>query len=1495
MALSFSNGVRISSSAILRSSTPYTLYKNAANVIQYVVVAGGGGGGYQNGGGGGAGGVVYSTETTISINSLFAIVVGGGGTGAMDHTSIGTVGSNSSFIGTAFGGGGGGTYNGASSLPGSPGGSGGGGAGTGSGQTSLKGSATQSVASYINLGLGWAGGSGWAQDSLGSAGGGGGAGGYGANGAAGVSGAGGVGSNLFSSLLSAANTGSNVSGVWYIGGGGGGGYVGSGAGGYGGGGVGGSTGGNGNVSTGGGGGGGNGVVGGTGGSGVVIISHSNIYATARTTGNPVIIDSTGNIIYTFWQSGTINFLPQVPFYASNTTTTLVPGPILSNVTLLLTNNNVANTFITDVSSYAANIVPNGTGLINDTFNPFQPGDGYYSGYFNGSSFLSMSSSASFAVGTIFTMECWFYPVSQAGSLMMGTVGTAAPQIGWANSTTFGVATVSNAFKLTSTTLPISNTWNHVAVVRSGTGTNQTSLFLNGIRIVNGTVTDAWSTKTGFTIGAASNSTSYFTGYISNARLVKGTAVYDTSLTTLTIPTVPLTTTQAATTSTTAIFPGATSLLALQSTSFKDNSFVNAGISNTITATGTPAANAFIPFTPPTISDIYGSGFFNGSTDYLTVPYNSQTFNFSTSNLTIECWFYATSFADNRMIAGLAAGTNNTRSWYLYLTITTGIPVFSWYPDGTNVQTLTSSTAPILNTWNHLAVTRISGTNRMFLNGAQVAIFGNQNGAMYTNASSVFTIGREAAVNGSYFTGYISNFRLLNGKAIYAGNFTVPTAPLAITQSDGSNISAIIGTETNFLTLQNNKSYNNNIFKDSSQNKFKISKSGSPYQGTFNPFNTNWSYAFDGTGDYLTSSTNVAITTGPFTIELWVYFPVLGTERHLLSNNYWNIGQNGGWLIGILSNNTLSLQRSTGVYNTYQSTMTSTGTISAGVWTHLAIVRDTNNLIKMYFNGILDAATPVSESGSLDLASVAGQVFKIGTGLYDGSYSAVMLGFISNARIVQGTAVYTGNFTPPTTQLATIQSAGASGSNIESITSGTIMLSCQSNSFKDNSVTNVPFTRAGDIKVSRFSPINKPLFYNTATDGGSIYFNGTTDYVSAPDNAALELGSSDFTIEAWIYPTIDQFAVIVCKRDSNVGNGPYTFSYALTTKVLSLIASADNTTTAVTVTGIAVTLNTWQHVAATRSGSNWTVWQNGVSTGTASYAGTIYATGTSLTTIGAFGNGANLFPGYISGARIVKGTAVYTGTFTPPTAPLTAAGATYATAYPNTANVNTTFPAANTSLLLNDTGGSIIDLSGTSSLNTVGDARLSNSQKKYGTSSIFFNGSTSYLNMLNSLENNFGTGPFTIEFWMYPTNVAVGQQALIANYLNASVGFAIQILNSKLLFGIGDTDRIVGTTTLISNNWYHVAVSGASVSIKMFLNGVQESTTYTTACTLSSTAVLSIGRILTTAYYNGYLDDIRLTHSILYPNTPFNVPTTSLYNSAAYSTTSSVDYSQLINY
>jgi hypothetical protein len=165
--------------------------------------------------------------------------------------------------------------------------------------------------------------------------------------------------------------------------------------------------------------------------------------------------------------------------------------------------------------------------------------------------------------------------------------------------------------------------------------------------------------------------------------------------------------------------------------------------------------------------------------------------------------------------------------------------------------------------------------------------------------------------------------------------------------------------------------------------------------------------------------------------------------------------------------------SSSLYNYNSAVGNSTTNVSLNTWTHIAVTR-VGTTLTYYINGVASG----TGTSSANISDTAVQVMRGFGGITNSP-----IGYISNLRTVVGTAVYTGNFTPSTTPLTAI--------------SGTSLLTCQSNRFKDNSTNNFTITRNGDVSVQRFSPFSPTAAYSAATIGGSGYFNGTTDYISIP--------------------------------------------------------------------------------------------------------------------------------------------------------------------------------------------------------------------------------------------------------------------------------------------------------------------------------------------------------------------------------------------------------------
>lgn len=304
-------------------------------------------------------------------------------------------------------------------------------------------------------------------------------------------------------------------------------------------------------------------------------------------------------------------------------------------------------------------------------------------------------------------------------------------------------------------------------------------------------------------------------------------------------------------------------------------------------------------------------------------------------------------------------------------------------------------------------------------------------------------------------------------------------------------------------------------------------------------------------------------------------------------------------------------------------------------------------------------------------------------------------------------------------------------------------------------------------------------------------------------------------------------------------------------------------------GFTTTLSTgqWYHVAIVRSGTTMYMFLNGVSQTLTSSGGGVgsfdFSSNTELYIAGANSTSGNNYNGYMSNLRILKGTAQYTANFTPSTTPLS--------------NIT------NTSLLLNFTNASIIDSTGRNDIETVGDAQISTSTKKFGTGSLKFDGNGDRLSIPDSSLWDFGTGDFTVEGWFNFSSTS-SVMTLVSNYdYPSSSGWVMQWRNDNGTFNFGyfETGLISYTWTPTTGTWYHLAVCRSGTNLRQFIDGTQVGSTVTNSTNISgSSNALLVGALYYSPlssflqYYNGYIDDLRISKVARY-TAAFTPPTRQL--------------------
>ena len=441
------------------------------------------------------------------------------------------------------------------------------------------------------------------------------------------------------------------------------------------------------------------------------------------------------------------------------------------------------------------------------------------------------------------------------------------------------------------------------------------------------------------------------------------------------------------------------------------------------------------------------------------------------------------------------------------------------------------------------------------------------------------------------------------------------------------------------------------------------------------------------------------------------------------------------------------------------------------------------------------------------------------------------------------------------------------------------------------------------------------------------FNGTSDYISVADTNSLDL-VKDYTLETWIYPTVSgnsTYRVFLAKRPSSGGN------YEL---YLNNDAAANqgelrfwNGVTEYA-TGYVPKINTWTHIAAVVTNTtNLTMYVNGEVVSSQTIAAPVTFTGSF--TIGRGGDIANYyFQGSIDEVRVSniarsqeeikmsasrRPYAVYTSDV------IDLVGSS--TVWDPFTWTESGVATGNGETLKNSTGlvaqWNFNETSGTTADNTEGtatyDGTLSGfdskasqdadqdsgwtaNNKRWGAGALQFDGIDSVVSI--------GAGKFdvltdvSIEMWLKYAGSFSTNQVFFSRYKDGNNRMPIFVSSStrKIAFEniVGGVNRaIYSDATINPGSWYHLVFSCGAGGMKMYVNGVQQtSTNATTDCfsTIAATVSNDIGAHNSSAYFPGTIDSTRIYSRELtaaeilsnYNSTNIEIQTRVGHNNAPYS-------------
>ena len=173
----------------------------------------------------------------------------------------------------------------------------------------------------------------------------------------------------------------------------------------------------------------------------------------------------------------------------------------------------------------------------------------------------------------------------------------------------------------------------------------------------------------------------------------------------------------------------------------------------------------------------------------------------------------------------------------------------------------------------------------------------------------------------------------------------------------------------------------------------------------------------------------------------------------------------------------------------------------------------------------------------------------------------------------------------------------------------------------------------------------------------------------------------------------------------------------------------------------------------------------------------------------------------------------------------------------------------------------------------GDAQLSTAQKKFGTTSLLLDGTGDYVSLASSNDFGFGTGAFSINFWVRLDAIGGTAQNLLDMRAGSASDTAVRLYTTSgnLYFDVGGTAQITANSALSATTFHHIVIDRSGTSTKLFVDGTQVGT-YSDSNNYGNIKPLVIGAAYDGSNAtDGHIDDFRVVKGTSVYQSAFSAP------------------------